>query len=62
MTSFKRWRQHLGLKQKEAAAALGVSPRQAFDYDHGHKELPRCIRLAMAAIALGLKDYEGPPA
>ena len=63
---FKAWRQHLGLNQKQAAAKLGVSGQTVWLYEKGEREegrpveIPKPVRLACAAIALGLDDYHGP--
>jgi transcriptional regulator with XRE-family HTH domain len=58
--AFKAWRKAARLSQAAAALALGISPRQIFAYEHGEKPIPLTARLAMAAYALGLRDYDGP--
>lgn len=53
----RAWRKRLGLSQRAAAAALGVSPRQVWSFENGQAEPRLTVRLAMAALALGLRDY-----
>jgi transcriptional regulator with XRE-family HTH domain len=67
MTSeqFKRWRNHLGLKQQEAAERLGISRESVSFYERGERDgkpvsIPRDIELACAALAIGLRSYNGP--
>jgi hypothetical protein len=59
---FKRWRKSLDLSQSEAADALGwrrvVSTKGKRDGDP--VKIPRSIRLACYAIAVGVTDYHGP--
>lgn len=55
--AFKEWRKRLGLSQAEAAAAIGMGLRQVQKYEHGEAEMPKTVRLAMAALSLGLTDY-----
>lgn len=65
--SFGKWRKRLGLKQYEAAALLGVTSHTVGNYERGHRlekgspptRIPKAICLAMAAIALGITEYEG---
>lgn len=61
---FKVWRKRLGLSQKNAGAALGLSPRTIHLFERGKRYengrpvvIPKTVRLAMAALALGLEDY-----
>lgn len=58
--SLKAWRKHLGLSQKAAAEAVGVSHRQYCYYESGAFSVPHTVALACAAIALGIRRYEGP--
>lgn len=60
---FRAWRKRLGLTQQAAADALGVSLSSVTLYEGtwtpstGRSgEIPKTIRLAMAAIEAGLAD------
>ena len=55
-----RWRRHLGLQQKTAARMLGMTPNGLRKVEQSRKPIRKTIRLACAAIALGLSDYDGP--
>lgn len=62
---FKRWRKSLNLSQKEAAAALGLKRRIVQYYEKGERDgqkidVPRTVRLACWALAMGADDYHGP--
>ncbi len=62
---FKRWRKSLDLSQSEAADALGLKRRVVQYYEKGKRDgdpvkIPRSIRLACYAIAVGVSDYHGP--
>ncbi len=62
---FKRWRKSLDLSQNEAADALGLKRRVVQYYEKGKRDgdpvkIPRSIRLACYAIAVGVTDYHGP--
>jgi len=64
---FKRWRKSLDLSQKEAADALGLKRRVVQYYEKGKRDgdtvkIPRSVRLACYAIAVGIMDYHGPEA
>lgn len=64
---FKRWRKSLDLSQKEAADALGLKRRVVQYYEKGRRDgdlvrIPRSVRLACYAIAVGIMDYHGPEA
>ena len=64
---FKRWRKSLKLSQKEAAEALGLKRREVQYYEKGERDgetvkIPKYIRLACCALALGQDDYVGPEA
>ena len=63
---FKAWRKRLRLSQTAAAKALGLGLSTVALYEQGKRwedgrpvVIPKHVRLAMAAIALGLKDYDG---
>lgn len=63
---FKNWRKSLDLSQKDAAHALGLKRRVVQYYEKGERdgkkiEIPLYIRLACAAYAAGIRDYDGPP-
>jgi len=69
MTSeqFKAWRKHMGFSQTEAGASLGLSKSTIEMYDSGLRkadktpiDIPKAVELACAAIALGIRAYEGP--
>lgn len=55
--TFAAWRRRHFKSQKAAGEALGLSARQIWSYENGEAPVPLYVRLAMAAIALGLKDY-----
>jgi transcriptional regulator with XRE-family HTH domain len=60
---FRRWRKALGLKQKEAAEALGLKKRVIQYYEKGDRdgkkvEIPLTVALACYAIARGVKSYD----
>lgn len=57
--SLKAWRKRLGLSQQEAADTLGLSIRAVQNYESGLREIPKPVALACAAIALGIREYEG---
>ena len=64
---FKSWRHHMQFSQREASEALGVSKGSVELYEHGARRddgravvIPKTIELACAAIALGVKYYDGP--
>lgn len=65
-TAFRAWRKHMGLSQKAAAEALGISPRMVGYYEAGKRDdgravdIPKPVRLSCAALALGISDYSGP--
>lgn len=47
----KSWRLRLGLSQKAAAEALGVSLRMLQYYESGDMPIPKTVALACAAVA-----------
>jgi DNA-binding XRE family transcriptional regulator len=58
-----RWRtKTLGedVTQRDAATRLGLSRRMYIYYEMNRYPIPLSVRLACAAIALGLEDYHGP--
>jgi len=61
---FKTWRQKMGLTQKQAADALGISLQALGNYERGYRyedersvKIPLVVDLACAAIAAGLMPY-----
>jgi transcriptional regulator with XRE-family HTH domain len=54
------WRNRMKLNQSKAAEALGVSRRAWGMYERGESDIPKYIRLACAAYALGIVEYNGP--
>lgn len=62
---FKAWRGHMKFTQQAAADALGLSKITVEGYDKGRRsegrvEIPKTVELACAALALGVKSYDGP--
>lgn len=62
---FKRWRKYMGYSQKDAAEALGLKRRVVQYYEKGERDgekvkIPRSVRLACKALALGHEEYHGP--
>jgi transcriptional regulator with XRE-family HTH domain len=53
----RAWRKRLDLSQTEAANALGLSLRGYQNYEGGLRPIPKPVRLACAAVALGLSEY-----
>lgn len=58
MTDFKSWRESLGLSQRDAAVALGISRSSVQLYEHGRRydddrpvDVPRTVRLAMERVS-----------
>lgn len=47
---FLAWRSRLGLTQAGAAEALGISPRQVWNYENGRAAIPRLVELACSAL------------
>ena len=61
---FRAWRKGLGLKQKEAAEALGLKKRMIQYYETGARgskkvDIPKSVRLACYALTLRVRDYDG---
>ncbi len=61
---FKAWRKALGLKQKEAAARLGLKKRVIQYYERGHRDgkkvdVPKAVELACYALSRGVTAYDG---
>ena len=60
---FKRWRRALGLKQKDAAEALGLKKRMIQYYEKGDRDgrkvaIPLTVALACYAVANGIRSYD----
>ena len=58
--ALKAWRKHLRLSQQAAADALGRSRAMYQRYETGQDPIPLMMELACAAIALGIRSYDGP--
>ena len=63
---FRAWRKRLGMSQLATAAALGISVETVGHYERGVRRgsgaavaIPKQIRLAAAALSLGVTDYDG---
>jgi len=61
---FRHWRKSLGLKQKEAAAMLGLKKRMIQYYEKGERDgkeinIPKYVRLACYAVGKGIHDFDG---
>ena len=61
---FRAWRKSLGMKQKDAADALGLKKRLIQYYETGERdgkkvEIPLSVRLACYAISTGIADFDG---
>ena len=66
-TEFKAWRKHMGFSMAEAARMLGISTGSIELYERGARRednrpviIPKPVELACAALALGIKNYNGP--
>lgn len=64
---FTRTRKHLGLSQQAMADALGISKSSIELYERGTRrddgrpvEIPKTVRLALAALCHGVTDFNGP--
>lgn len=63
---FKAWRKAMGLSQRAAAEALGMSRPAIENYERGHRigdnrkvEIPRTVALACAALFHRLEPWGG---
>ncbi len=61
---FRAWRKGLGLKQRDAADRLGLKKRMIQYYEKGKRDgkpvvIPKTVRLACAALAHGVADFDG---
>ena len=61
---FRKWRNTLGLRQREAAELLGLKKRIIQYYEKGERngdrvKIPKYIRLACFAIQEGVTDFDG---
>jgi transcriptional regulator with XRE-family HTH domain len=61
---FRAWRKGLGLKQRDAAERLGLKKRMIQYYEKGKRDgkevvIPKTVRLACAALARGVADFDG---
>lgn len=52
--SMKLWRERMGYSIGDAANELGYTEKQITAWEKGD-EMPRAIRLAMAALAMGME-------
>jgi transcriptional regulator with XRE-family HTH domain len=53
--SIASWREAMGLNQRDASEALGCSRTALGDWERDPPTTPRYIKLAMAALAMGMK-------
>jgi transcriptional regulator with XRE-family HTH domain len=53
--SLKTWRETMGFSQRDAAEALGCGSADIDLWERGSTTTPRYIKLAMAALALGIE-------
>ena len=53
--SLATWRETMGFTQRDAAEALGCNPADIALWERGSTTTPRYIKLAMAALALGIE-------
>ncbi|MDA8232781.1 MAG: helix-turn-helix transcriptional regulator [Magnetospirillum sp.] len=63
---FRAWRDRHGWSREQTGQALGISADSVVLYERGARkdgsrpvEIPKRVRLAMAAIELGIADYDG---
>ena len=56
-SDFAEWRKARYKSQEDAGEALGLSRRTVANHERPDAEIPKTIRLAMAALSLGLSDY-----
>ena len=57
--SLAEWREGRKLSQREAADAIGCSRQSIDNWENGHTDMPRYIRLACAAIDAGIVVDDG---
>jgi transcriptional regulator with XRE-family HTH domain len=57
--AFKAWRKRLGLSQRGAGDALGLSLRAVQNYESGERRVTKTLALACAAVAFGLPPIPG---
>lgn len=57
----RAWRKRLGLKQREAAEALGVHRNTYMHWEQGSPRIPKTAELACAALALGITEFPIQP-
>jgi len=64
---FQRTRKHLKLSQQSLADVLDISKSSVELYERGTRrddgrpvEIPKTVRLALAALCQGIADFEGP--
>ena len=63
-SQFRKWRNTLSLRQREAAELLGLKKRIIQYYEKGERDgsrvrIPKYIRLACFAIQEGVTDFDG---
>ena len=61
---FRHWRKSLALKQKDAAALLGLKKRMIQYYEKGERDgkpivIPKYVRLACYALSEVIADFDG---
>ena len=61
---FRKWRKSLGLRQKDAAAMLGLNKRMIQYYEKGERDgkavkIPKYVRLACYALQHEVIDFDG---
>ena len=64
---FFRWRTAMGYSRASAAKALGLGVQTVANYELGYRSdvnrpvpIPKSVELACAALAAGIKKYDGP--
>lgn len=58
-SSFRAWREHMGVTKAQAGRWLGTSERTIHNYEAGFSPVPHAVSLACAALSLGIRDYNG---
>ncbi len=61
---FRKWRKSLGLRQRDAAALLGLNKRMIQYYEKGERDgkvvkIPKYVRLACYAVQENVSDFDG---